>query len=102
MDISCNIQSRFLHPSAVRSGVQPMSRVNQVRSIPLQRFQISLFEKVILVNSLLIIGGALACLWVTSGNLESHHYLIDTSFIVAITVISLGINVLLMRASFRP
>ncbi|HEY4033981.1 MAG TPA: ATP-binding protein [Ktedonobacteraceae bacterium] len=79
-----------------------MSRVKQVRSIPLQRFQLSLFEKVILVNSLLIIGGALACLWVTSDNLESHHYLIDTSFIVAITVISLGINVLLMRASFRP
>jgi len=79
-----------------------MSRVKQVRSIPLQRFQLSLFEKVILVNSLLIIGGALACLWVTSDSLESHHYLIDTSFIVAITVISLGINVLLMRASFRP
>jgi len=79
-----------------------MSRVNQLPTISLQRFQLSLFEKVILVNSLLIIGGALACLWVTSYNLESHHYLIDTSFIVVITVISLLINVLLMRASFRP
>jgi two-component system, NarL family, sensor histidine kinase UhpB len=79
-----------------------MSRINQIHTISLQRFQLSLFEKVILVNSLLIIGGALACLWVTSYNLESRHYLIDTSFIVAITVISLGMNVLLMRASFRP
>ncbi len=79
-----------------------MPRVKQLHTISLQRFQLSLFEKVILVNSLLIIGGALACLWVTSYNLESHHYLIDTSFIVIITVISLMINVLLMRASFRP
>ena len=79
-----------------------MSRINQIHATSLQRFQLSLFEKVILVNSLLIIGGALACLWVTSNNLESHHYLIDTSFIVLITVISLAINVLLMRASFRP
>jgi two-component system, NarL family, sensor histidine kinase UhpB len=79
-----------------------MSRVNQIHAISLQRFHLSLFEKVILVNSLLIIGGALACLWVTSYNLESRHYMIDTSFIVLITVISLAINVLLMRASFRP
>lgn len=79
-----------------------MSRINQIHTLSLQRFQLSLFEKVILVNSLLIIGGALACLWVTSYNLESRHYLIDTSFIVAIAVISLVINVLLMRASFRP
>ncbi|HWS84226.1 MAG TPA: sensor histidine kinase [Ktedonobacteraceae bacterium] len=79
-----------------------MSRVNQIHTLSLQRFQLSLFEKVILVNSLLIIGGALACLWVTSANVESRHYLIDTSFIVVITVISLAINVLLMRASFRP
>ena len=79
-----------------------MSMVNQMHTTPLRRFQLSLFEKVILVNSLLIIGGALACLWVTSSNLESHHYLIDTSCVVAITVISLIMNVLLMRASFRP
>jgi two-component system sensor histidine kinase UhpB len=79
-----------------------MSRVNQIHTISFQRFQLSLFEKVILVNSLLIISGALACLWVTSSNLESRHYLIDTCFVVAITLISLIMNVLLMRASFRP
>lgn len=68
----------------------------------LQGVRLSLFEKVILVNSLLLIGGALAGLWVTSHTVEAHHYLIDTSFIVAVTVLSLLLNVLLIRASFRP
>jgi two-component system sensor histidine kinase UhpB len=64
--------------------------------------RLSLFEKVILVNTLLLIGEALAGLWITSHNLESHHYLIDTSFIVAATLLSLLINFLLLHASFRP
>lgn len=65
-------------------------------------WRLSLFEKVIFVNTLMLIGEALAGLWVTSHSLESHHYLIDTAFIVAATVISLLINILLLRASFRP
>jgi len=65
-------------------------------------WRLSLFEKVILVNSLMLIGLALAGLWVTSHNLEAHHYLIDTSFIVFATLLSLLINVLLLRVSFRP
>lgn len=65
-------------------------------------WHISLFEKVILVNSLMLIGEALAGLWVTSHNLEAHHYLIDTSFIVLATLVTLATNILLMRASFRP
>src|SRR6266446_10344941 len=65
-------------------------------------WRLSLFEKVILVNSLMLIGLALAGLWVTSHNLEAHHYLIDTSFIVAATLLTLAINVILLRASFRP
>src|SRR5260370_8425664 len=65
-------------------------------------WRLSLFEKVILVNSLMLLGLALAGLWVTSHNLEAHHYLIDTSFIVFATLLSLLINVLLLRASFRP
>lgn len=65
-------------------------------------WRLSLFEKVILANSLMLIGLALAGLWVTSHNLEAHHYLIDTSFIVFATLMSLLINVLLLRASFRP
>src|SRR5467141_4164586 len=65
-------------------------------------WRLSLFEKVILVNSLILIGLGLAGLWVTSHNLEAHHYLIDTSFIVLATLLTLLINILLLRASFRP
>src|ERR1700726_1802088 len=67
-----------------------------------RRWQLSLFEKVILANSVILIGEALAGLWITSHNLESHNYLIDTSFIVLATVLGLLTNVLILRASFRP
>jgi two-component system sensor histidine kinase UhpB len=65
-------------------------------------WRLSLFEKVIFVNALMLIGEALAGLWVTSHSLENHHYLIDTTFIVVATILSLFINILLLRASFRP
>lgn len=68
----------------------------------MRRWRLSLFEKVILANSLMLVGGAVAGLWITSHSLEAHHYLIDTSFIVAATLLGLLINVLLLRASFRP
>ncbi len=68
----------------------------------LARWRLSLFEKVILANSVIVIGEALVGLWVTSHNLEAHHYLIDTSFIVLATVLALLTNVVLLRASFRP
>jgi two-component system sensor histidine kinase UhpB len=68
----------------------------------MHRLRLSLFEKVILANSLMLIGVALVGLWVTSHSLEAHHYLIDTSFIVIATLLGLLINVLLLRASFRP
>jgi two-component system sensor histidine kinase UhpB len=67
-----------------------------------QRWHLSLFEKVILVNSLMLIGEALAGLWVTSHNLESHHYLIDTGFIILATLLTLLTNIFLLRISFRP
>jgi len=49
----------------------------------------------------MLIGEALAGLWVTSHSLEAHHYLIEKSCIVAVTLITLAINVILLRASFR-
>ncbi len=64
--------------------------------------RLSLFEKVILVNSILLVSEALAGLWITSHSLETHHYLIDTSFIVIATLLILLTNTLLLRASFRP
>jgi two-component system sensor histidine kinase UhpB len=68
----------------------------------LRRWQLSLFEKVILTNSLLLVAEGLAALWLTRHALESHHFLIDTGFLVAATLLSLAINALLLRASFRP
>ena len=75
-----------------------------IRFLPVQhkRMRLSLFEKVIFANSIMLIGEALAGLWVTSHNLEAHHYLIDTSFLVLATLLGLVINILLLRASFRP
>src|SRR5207244_3524038 len=52
--------------------------------------------------SIMLIGEALAGLWITSHFIEAHHYLIDTSFIVLAILLGLVINVLLLRASFRP
>ncbi len=67
-----------------------------------KRLHLSLFEKVILSNSILLVSEALAGLWVTSHSLETHHYLIDTSFIVVATLFILFTNIVLLRASFRP
>jgi len=79
-----------------------VSRVARFYERQMRRWRLSLFEKVILANSLMLLVLALAGLWVTSHNLEAHHYLIDTAFIVVATLLSLLINVLLLRASFRP
>ncbi len=54
------------------------------------------------MNSLMLVGEALAGLWITSHNLESHHYLIDTSFIILATLLTLLTNIFLLRISFRP
>src|SRR6266699_4766851 len=71
-------------------------------AVQFRRWRLSLFEKVILANSIMLIGEALAGLWITSHFIEAHHYLIDTSFIVLAILLGLLINVLLLRASFRP
>src|SRR5947209_8756558 len=79
-----------------------MSRVFHVYTKPLERLKLSLFEKVILANSVMLICEASVGLWITSHNPEVHHYLIDTSFIVLATLFGLLVNVALIRASFRP
>jgi two-component system sensor histidine kinase UhpB len=70
--------------------------------ILLHRWHLSLFEKVIVVNSVMLIGEALTGLWITSHSLEVHHYLIDTTFIVLATLLTFVMNFVLLRASFRP
>jgi two-component system, NarL family, sensor histidine kinase UhpB len=67
-----------------------------------RHWQLSLFEKVILANSILLIGEAFVGLWVTSHILEAHHYFIDTLFLILAALLGLFINILLLRASFRP
>lgn len=79
-----------------------VNRVVRLCKTLLQRWRLSLFEKVILVNTFMLLGEALAGLWVTSHNLEAHHYLIDTSFIVLATLITLLTNIFLLRMSFLP
>ncbi|MFL5697416.1 MAG: ATP-binding protein [Ktedonobacteraceae bacterium] len=79
-----------------------MFKLARFVAVQFRRWRLSLFEKVILANSIMLIGEALAGLWITSHFIEAHHYLIDTSFIVLAILLGLVINVLLLRASFRP
>ena len=79
-----------------------MFKFTHMLTVQFRRWRLSLFEKVILANSIMLIGEALAGLWITSHFIEAHHYLIDTSFIVLAILLGLLINVLLLRASFRP
>jgi two-component system sensor histidine kinase UhpB len=79
-----------------------VSNIARFGTYLLHHRRLSLFEKVILANSLMLLGEAIAGLWVTSHNLEAHHYLIDTSFIVLATLLSLLVNIFLLRTSFRP
>ncbi len=86
----------------VRKWFSPVYRAVRALLTWLKSWRLSLFEKVILVNSVMLIGEALAGLWVTSHSLEAHHYLIDTGFLVLATLLTLFSNVILLRASFRP
>jgi two-component system sensor histidine kinase UhpB len=79
-----------------------VTRIRHYLHVLLRNWQLSLFEKVIVVNSVMLIGEALAGLWITSHSLEVHHYLIDTSFIVLATLLTFVINFVLLRASFSP
>ena len=79
-----------------------MQKHSQFLSGWLPSLQLSLFEKVIVVNSVMLIAEALAGFWVTNHHLEAQHYLIDTSFIVLATLSTILINVFLLRMSFQP
>lgn len=79
-----------------------MSGLFQSSIKPFERLKLSLFEKVILANSVMLICDAVVGLWITSHNLEAHHYLIDTSFIVLTMLLGLVVNIALIRASFHP
>src|SRR5689334_21287071 len=63
---------------------------------------VTTFEKVLVANTLIILAEAAGAWWVTHHALESYHYLIDTSFLVVTAVLSLTINIFVLRAAFRP
>ena len=67
-----------------------------------RHWRLSLFEKVILANTIMLLGEAQVGFWVTSQNLESAHYLLGTAFIVVATLTTVVINFILLRLSFRP
>jgi two-component system, NarL family, sensor histidine kinase UhpB len=87
---------------ALSGCVVLVNRMRRYLQVLMQHWHLSLFEKVIVVNSVMLIADALAGLWVTSHSLETHHYFIDTSFIVLATLLTLVINFVLLRASFSP
>src|SRR5712691_8041486 len=87
--------------SAEQAKVSCM-KLTRLLAAQFSRWHLSLFEKVILANSIMLIIEALAGLWVTSHMLEAHHYLIDTSFLILATLLGLTINVFILRSSFRP
>ncbi|GHO42936.1 ATP-binding protein [Ktedonospora formicarum] len=68
----------------------------------IRRWRLSLFEKVILANTVMLLGEAQVGFWVTTHHLEPHHYLLDTGFIVTATLLTVFINFFLLRLSFRP
>lgn len=63
---------------------------------------LSIFEKVLVANSIIIIIEAFAAWWVTRSTLVPNHYLVDTSFLIGMALFSLLINTFLLRAAFRP
>ena len=60
------------------------------------------FEQVILINSLIIVGSTLSAFAVTHAAAEPYHFLIDTLFVLGATLAAVGINVFLLRRTFRP
>ncbi len=100
-------KERVLRQDKQGSMMQKQDDTLSVVGLPIprgrsQRRRLSLFEKVIVANSVMLVAEALVALWVTSHSIESHHYLIDTSFLIVAALGSLLINVLVLHASFRP
>src|SRR5215831_5448014 len=83
-----------------------LHRVGGLRS-PLGRrwpwlWHLSIFEKVIVANSAIILLETVAGWWITQHNPETYHYLIDTSFIALTALAGIAVNFLLLRAAFAP
>jgi len=80
----------------------PVQHLSLLRQHWLRLRQVSIFEKVIIANSAIILSETLAGWWITQHNPETYHYLIDTSFIALAAVLGMLVNFLLLRAAFAP
>ncbi|HLW03599.1 MAG TPA: sensor histidine kinase [Ktedonobacterales bacterium] len=74
----------------------------QLRHRLASRWPLSIFEKVIVANSAIILLETAAGWWITQHNPDTYHYLIDTTFIALAAVFGMAINFLLLRAAFAP
>jgi two-component system, NarL family, sensor histidine kinase UhpB len=67
-----------------------------------QARQLSIFERVIVANSVIIVLATVAGWWLTQHNAEVYHFIIDTTFIGLAALAGVIVNFLLLRAAFAP
>jgi two-component system, NarL family, sensor histidine kinase UhpB len=63
---------------------------------------LSIFERVIVANSAIIILATVAGWWLTQHNAEVYHFIIDTTFIGLAALSGVVVNFILLRAAFAP
>jgi two-component system sensor histidine kinase UhpB len=63
---------------------------------------LSIFERVIVANSVIIILATVAGWWLTQHNAEVYHFIIDTTFIGLAALAGVVVNFILLRAAFAP
>ena len=63
---------------------------------------LSIFERVIVANSAIIVLATAAGWWLTQHNAEIYHFIIDTTFIGLAALAGVVVNFILLRAAFAP
>src|SRR5262245_36825471 len=63
---------------------------------------LSIFERVIVANSAIIVLATVAGWWLTQHNAEVYHFIIDTTFIGLAALAGVVVNFILLRAAFAP
>jgi two-component system sensor histidine kinase UhpB len=66
------------------------------------RWPLSIFEKVVVANSAIILLETVAGWWITQHNPATYHYLIDTGFIALAALTGMALNFFFLRAAFAP
>jgi two-component system, NarL family, sensor histidine kinase UhpB len=72
------------------------------RTLRLRSEQMTIFEQVVLCNSLVILISTFAAYWVTHLIVQPYHELIVTVFVLVATVLGVAINALVLRRAFGP